>query len=255
MRHRVVLLGEMHDNPHHHRLRAEALATALATDPSSRPALLMEQFDRERQADIERARRERPRDAAYLIAQATPERSAWNWVFYRPFVALALQYDLPLIAVNVSRADAQRVVREGIAAAFSSAELARLELHAPLPPAVVAAIEEAVRVGHCDALPRTLLPAMARAQMARDAAMALALHDRGATGAVLIAGNGHVRRDFGVPVWLARLGAKPAWVVGFTEAGTIEAAGAYDRQIATEAHVRPDPCAEFRRRNGAASGG
>ena len=46
-------------------------------------------------------------------------------------------------------------------------------------------------------------PLMARAQFARDAVMARALAAHAERGVVLLAGNGHVRRDIGVPRWLA----------------------------------------------------
>src|SRR6267378_6106224 len=48
----IVLLGEVHDNAEQHAVRAQALALLLQA--GSRPALAFEQFDRERQADIDR---------------------------------------------------------------------------------------------------------------------------------------------------------------------------------------------------------
>ena len=65
----VVLLGEVHDNAVQHRLRLEVLRRAFAA--GWRPAIAMEQFDRERQGDIDRARAERPGDAQALIERAT----------------------------------------------------------------------------------------------------------------------------------------------------------------------------------------
>ena len=73
---RVVVLGEVHDNAKQHALRLSALKALVAS--GARPALAFEQFDRERQGDIERARRERPRDADYLIAQAGGA-PGWHW--------------------------------------------------------------------------------------------------------------------------------------------------------------------------------
>jgi len=64
--HRIVLLGEVHDNAIQHALRAAALRQWV--EQGARPALAFEQFDREHQPDIERSRRERPSDADYLIA-------------------------------------------------------------------------------------------------------------------------------------------------------------------------------------------
>ena len=101
----IVLLGEVHDNPVQHGLRLEVLRRAF--EAGWRPAIAMEQFDREHQSDIERARMERPLDANYLIEKAAPDHGksindGWNWEYYRPFVALALQYDVPLLSANLS---------------------------------------------------------------------------------------------------------------------------------------------------------
>ena len=250
-RHRLVLLGEVHDNLHHHRLRHAALKTALEANPRYRPALLMEQFDRERQDDIERARRERPRDAAYLVTQASPQPTrpggaGWNWDFYRPFVQLALDYDLPLIAANVSRADLMRLASGGFKAVFTPAQLATLKLDQPVPATLQSTLEQDIHTGHCNALPAAALAPMARGQMARDAFMAWQLSQHAARGAVLLAGNGHVRKQVAAPFWLARMGsAEQAYVAGFGETGGADAAANYDRLIVTAAVARPHPCEAF----------
>jgi uncharacterized iron-regulated protein len=92
----VVLLGEVHDNATQHHLRLASLQRAI--ERGWRPVIAMEQFDIDRQADINRARAERPRDAQHLIDTAAAPQGGWNWDFYRPFVALALSHDLPLRA-------------------------------------------------------------------------------------------------------------------------------------------------------------
>src|SRR5438270_13195976 len=56
--HRIVLLGEVHDNAVQHALRAAALRQWVGQ--GARPAIALEQFDREHQPDSERAWRERP---------------------------------------------------------------------------------------------------------------------------------------------------------------------------------------------------
>src|SRR5437879_4352246 len=108
----VVMLGEVHDNAEQHRLRLELLRRVFAS--GWRPAIAMEQFDREHQADIDRARREKPTDAQHLIDAAAPSsnRSAggWNWDLYRPVVALALEYEVSLIAASVLSLGAAKVV-------------------------------------------------------------------------------------------------------------------------------------------------
>ena len=230
-----VLLGEVHDNAAGQRQRLEALTRAV--EQGWRPAIAMEQFDRERQADIDRARRERSRDADYLIAQAGG--GAWQWPLYRPVVALALRYDLPLVAANLSRADAGKIVRGGLDGLFSVEERQQLGLSGALPPDLVAAQTAVLDRGHCGNFPRAMLPGMLAAQAARDAVMAQALRPYAGRGAVLIAGNGHVRRDIGVPRWLGG-DAADAVSIGYVE--NAPGKGEFDMAVVVPAVEREDPC-------------
>ena len=121
----VVLLGEVHDNAVQHALRAQALQRLL--DTGARPALLMEQFDRERQGDLDRALGRPDATPDRVIAAATPADPAlqgWDWALYRPYVALAIAYHLPMVAANVSRDDTRRVLRTRSRAAYAQAEVA-----------------------------------------------------------------------------------------------------------------------------------
>jgi uncharacterized iron-regulated protein len=248
----IVLLGEVHDNAAQHRLRLELLQRAFGA--GWRPAVVMEQFDIERQADIDRARRERPRDAQHLIDQAATRAErpgeGWNWAFYRPYVALALEYDVPLVAGNLSNAQTRRIVRGGLAASFDAERLSALGLDRPIPAEWQQAQEREIDHGHCGALPATLWPRMAQAQFARDAVMADLLRRHAQRGAVLLAGNGHVRRDLGVPRWLGAEAAR-LFTVGLLERDdTRTPAGAFDATLRTEVAERPDPCAGFKTRSG-----
>jgi uncharacterized iron-regulated protein len=246
----VVLLGEVHDNAELHRLRLEDLRRAFSA--GWRPAIAMEQFDRDRQADIDRARLDPSIDAQGLIALAAPAgaRSGWNWDHYRPYVALALEYGVPLIAANLSNADTAKIVRGGYAAVFDAAATESLGLQAPLPADLQAAQEREIDAGHCHVLPRAAWPQMARAQFARDAVMAqtLRLH-AGPGGIVLLAGNGHVRRDMGVPRWIDAPLKDRLFAVGYLERGLEpRMARAFDAVVRADPTERPDPCVEFKRR-------
>jgi uncharacterized iron-regulated protein len=244
----IVLLGEVHDNAAQHRLRLELLRRAFAA--GWRPAIVMEQFDVERQADIDRARREQPRDAQHVIDQATTRAAqpggGWNWAFYKPYVALALEHDVPLLAANLATADTRRIVRGGLAASFDAERLAALGLNRPIAAEWQQAQEREIDRGHCGALPATLWPRMAQAQFARDAVMADVLRRHAERGAVLLAGNGHVRRDLGVPRWL-EAEAQRVFTVGLLEQGDAQTLpGAFDVTLRTEAAERADPCAGFK---------
>jgi uncharacterized iron-regulated protein len=242
----VVLLGEVHDNAVQHRVRAEALRRLL--EGGARPAIAFEQFDRERQGDIDRARREPPPEgrslADHVIAQARAPKDTWDWARYRPFVELALRYDLPIVAANLSRSAAARVAREGPGAVFTTAE--RAELALDRFDDILAMHEHVVQVGHCDMLPTSALPGLARAQIARDAVLAKSLRPYLERGVVLLTGNGHARRDIGVPRHLAAADQARAWSIGLLEEGSEERHRLFDVALVSPAQDRPDPCAAMR---------
>ena len=236
---RIVILGEVHDNAAQHALRAAALRRIVKQ--GARPAIAFEQFDRDQQAAIDRSRRERPGDAAYLVAQARGAPS-WNWKLYQPFVALALEYDLPIVAANLSRGEAMQIAT---APAVSDTRA--------LPPGFLAAHEAAIARGHCNLLPADALPAMASAQMARDRTLAEAIRPYAARGVVLLTGNGHARVDIGVPFWLTANERRESVSIGVLERDDgpdAEETDPFDAFVLTERAKRPDPCEDLRRRMG-----
>lgn len=249
--HPIVIFGETHDNAAQHALRAATLR--LVFEHGARPALAFEQFDRERQADIDAVRRDR--DATGSSTEVAARIAAlgnrgWNWDFYRPYLQIALDYQVPIIAANLSRADAIRIARNGFDAALAPAQQARLGLDR-LWPALVATQQREIEAGHCGLLPADDVAPLARAQIARDAIMALEIAPYAARGVILLTGNGHARRDVGVAHYLALPGMDraPALTIGLLEdaGGGDPPAKAYDVVVTTPAQPRPDPCEELRR--------
>ncbi len=238
----VVLLGEIHDNAAQHAVRAQALARVLQN--GLRPALAFEQFDRELQADIDRVLSQAPAEgvdrAAELVALGG---RGWDWNLYRPYLQLALQYRLPIVAADLSRADAMRVSKEGFGAVFDAAAQHQLGLDA-LPQGLLAAQQQAVERGHCHQMPAQMLPALARAQIARDATLAQAIEPYLQRGVILLTGNGHVRRDIGVPYFLPAAQRERVLSIALVERDSSDevAAGAYDVIFLTPVQVRKDPC-------------
>lgn len=233
----LVLLGEVHDNVEQHRLRAQALRSLLET--GARPALLMEQFDREHQADLDRVLARPGVTPDDVIAAATtgdPAMQGWSWSLYRPYLALAIEYGLPVVAVNVSRADTRVIVAEGLSAQG---------FDATVPDDISRTQAEAIVAGHCGMIDTPLATKMSDAQVARDQFMAKAItaHPR---GAVLLAGNGHVRRDIGVPRWLDVATRARSVSIGLLEADDPNV-DAFDVAIMTPVQDRPDPCEAMRR--------
>ncbi len=240
----VVLLGEVHDNAVQHAVRAQALKQLLQS--GARPALAFEQFDRERQGDIERVRREPglPGTARVDRLVALGARS-WNWTLYRPYLQLALDFDLPIVAADLSRADAMRVSQQGFGAVFDESARAALGLDR-LPDELLEAQQKAIELGHCHQMPADMLADIARAQIARDATLARSIQPYLARGVVLLTGNGHARRDLGVPRYLPAAELARVISIGLLEADTPAEdvpAGAFDAVFWTAVQKRADPCA------------
>lgn len=233
----LVLLGEVHDNAVQHAMRAEALRTLL--EGGARPSLLMEQFDRERQAALDRALAQPGATVDAVIAAAAPGDPAmqgWTWPFYKPYIALAIDYKLPIVAANVSRDDTRRVLKDGLTA---------LGFEARVPADIEAAQASVIVDGHCGMIDTAMAGRMVGAQVARDQFMARAIEANAARGAVLIAGNGHVRQDVGVPRWLNEATRARSVSIGLLEPGDPNMA-AFDVAFVTTAQSRPDPCESMR---------
>ena len=232
----VVLLGEVHDNAAQHALRLAAFKAWL--ESGARPALALEQFDRDQQPLIDRLLAQTPApDADGLIAAAGG--SGWLWPHYKPFIALALQYGLPIVAANMSREDTRRVMREGLAATG---------FNAAVPAAVLQAQAAGIEASHCGLLDAATAGRMAQAQVARDQFMAQVLQAHAERGVVLLAGNGHVRTDLGAPLWLPAAVRVRSEAIGVLEQGdtTGSTQPAFDRRVFTAAQPRPDPCEAMR---------
>lgn len=243
----ILLMGEVHDNPAGHQRRFEDLQKFVLE--GARPVLAMEQFDREYQAELSKAQAEcGTADCllSHLNDKIAGERSkkTWDWAYYRPVIQLALDYKLPLLAANLSRHDAARVMHEGYAAALDAGTIQNYQLDQLLPVSLVGGQRVELEAGHCGKMPSDLMPGMIRAQIARDVWMAKLIASQAGHDVVLLAGNGHVRRDLGVPHWLsadqqAHLQIH-AYVEANTDAGTHN--DLYDFTHIVQALPRPDPC-------------
>ncbi|OGA98239.1 MAG: hypothetical protein A3E25_15960 [Burkholderiales bacterium RIFCSPHIGHO2_12_FULL_69_20] len=239
----ALLLGEVHDNAAQHALRLQALAALLAQD--DRPALLLEPFDRERQPAIDLALQadaagptDAPIDARIdAVIAASGQVAGWHWPLYRPYIGLALQHGLPIVAANVSRAESRRIIALGLGPTGWQPEV---------PEDISRAQAAAIERSHCGQVDAGLAVRLSQAQVARDQFMARMISTHAARGVVLLAGNGHVRRDIGVPRWLSPALRARCHVVGFLEPDD-HSGSAYDEVVRTAAQPREDPCAQMRR--------
>jgi uncharacterized iron-regulated protein len=75
--------------------------------------------------------------------------------------------------------------------------------------------------------------------------MAKTIHEHGAHGLILLAGNGHVRKDIGVYYWLGNAERARTQAHAYTEDTEAPTPALYDHTNRVEPFDRPDPCEAF----------
>ena len=234
----VVLLGELHDNAQHHALRAgliKQLARAKLTVVA------------EHLPDGARVKAE----GALLsdLQAAGFDAKGWSWPLHLPLFEAVRTADLLLVGGNLPKGFSKRLYSEGEAGL--PAPLAQTYRAATLDATATLRLDKDLIDGHCGKLPDKYLQPMRLVQRATDLSMAQALLDH--QPSVLVAGNGHVRKDYGVPQVLRAL----APGLKFTSVGFYENdqpleelvksfGGRYDILWLTEPAQRTDPCADFK---------
>ena len=178
----LLLLGEQHDEPSHHRLERE-LVQALA-GRGVLAALALEMVDS-------------GASTAGLAPQASVAEvkralhwgdGGWPWVDYGPAVMAAVAAGVPVFGANLQRGRLRSAMADA-------------SLDGMLPGPAIKAQQQAIREGHCGLLPESQIAPMTRMQIARDRNMAETLAGLAVPGktVLLIAGAGHVDPEVGVP--------------------------------------------------------
>jgi uncharacterized iron-regulated protein len=212
-----LLLGEKHDNLDHHLLQAEVLRSLIAL--GRRPAVGFEMFGLDDASAIANHLASAPNDAAGLGRAVNWNKSGWpDWAMYQPIAEAALQARLRIVATNLPLATARKMSSDGLAALEPSVRR-ELGLDRPLSDAMFATMATDIRNSHCGYASEGSVKAMVGVQRARDAQMAQSLIAAGIPdGAILVAGAGHVRNDYGIPVYLtAKAAGKQVISIAFLE--------------------------------------
>jgi uncharacterized iron-regulated protein len=212
-----VLLGERHDNPDHHLLQAEALRSLIAV--GRRPAVGFEMLGLDDAGAVANHLAAAPNDAAGLGQAVNWNKRGWpDWAMYQPIAEAALQAKLRIVPTNLPLATATKMTRNGLAA-LDPSMVRELRLDQPPPEPVFARMAADIRDAHCGYAPEEILKPMVDVQRARDSQMAeslMAADDP--DGAILVAGAGHVRNDYGIPIYLrAKAPEKRVISIAFVE--------------------------------------
>jgi len=260
----LVLLGEVHDNPMHHRVRRWLIESSRAAHRDWQPGAVFEHIRTDQQSALEQFKALGDAGRADdLLGLLEWDKSGWPPAsIYRPLFEAVVATRLPILAGNTPRDRIKAVARQGLPA-LTPEERTRLRLDTPFPQPLSAALSQELADSHCGALPLQAMDGMAAAQRYRDAHMADALlaAEQSHGSAILIAGNGHVRSDRGVP-WHIRQRKPDARVMSVVlvevEDGKTEPAAylprdpdgkpAADLLIFTPRAERADPCESFRKK-------
>lgn len=236
---RIYLLGEVHDNPNGHTLRLELVMQLISQ--KQKPVVAMEQFDRENQQALDLALTSCQDIDCVLAKVATP---GWDWLFYKPYVQLALDKKITLVAANLSNTDVRKVMTQGFSSVYSPLEIDEYKL-AQLPMHLLNDQRNSIQEGHCNMLPIQAIDPMVRGQIARDVWMANVVNNVKTQTVILIAGNGHIRKDAGVFQWLTRQNKLTTQVHGYVEQADKSDANWYDHVHVIPTIEREDPCRVF----------
>jgi len=233
----LILLGELHDNPHHHHARAQ-LINLLHEAPRTVVAEHLSAASSVTFADSTL----RSLESAGFNAQA------WGWPLHAPLFNALRANGSPVIGGNLPKGFSREIFKNR-QHAFSEQAL-RIYQQATLTNTARETLDQDLINGHCGQLPEQYLEPMRMVQRATDISLATELIKN--KPALLIAGNGHVRKDYGVPqVLAARDPALKITSVGFYEqhGDTLEQLQSlsekYDFVWFTEPAQRENPCENF----------
>ncbi|SMH51486.1 ChaN family lipoprotein [Maritimibacter sp. HL-12] len=234
----IVVLGEVHDNPAHHAVQAEAVA-ALA------PRAVV--FEMLTEAQAARVSDDALDDPDALAESLDWSASGWpDFEMYYPIFTAGR--GAAVYGAAVPREEARTAMQIGIARAFG-AQAEAYGLTSELDAEELADRLNLQMAAHCNALPLDLLPGMVDLQRLRDAVLARAALDALAeTGGpvAVITGNGHARKDWGLPAYVARIAPEVSlFSLGQSEDGAAPEGG-FDLVLDAPGVDRPDPCLAFR---------
>lgn len=215
---KVILLGEKHDNPHHHQLQKEILEQLL--EAGKRPALGFETFSQDQTGllmNFTQGRASHFKPAAEDKQEEFLRRQlGWvhrqEWELYAPLLRLAKKYRLPVFGADLPVGTRVRLTRSGLAEMYPFEKDGLVDTGFRMEP-YRQLMQQKLAVAHCQTAEESLLERLYQTWLARNDAMAHAVVAAGESlrdqPVVVVLGAGHVEHDMGVMERIAF--HKPRW--------------------------------------------
>jgi uncharacterized iron-regulated protein len=261
---KYILIGEIHDNAQHHQNQAKWLGAAVGT--GEKPAVIFEMIPRSMQGQVDTFLSSSTATAETFGNTVDWEERGWPaWSLYQPIMDVIIENELPVIAGGVDRDLVMEIGQNG-ASVLKTQKRTAWGLDEALPAALRDDLLTELEQSHCGLMPKAALTGMIPVQRARDGSLAEAMFE-GANEhgkAVMIAGNGHVRKDRGAPLILRALDSEnDSLVIGqiqvrdgtneFADYRSADLPPPYDVVIFTSANPPVDHCEKLREQLGKAS--
>ena len=186
----IILLGEIHDNVFQHRARADLISRV----QSKEFAIVSEHLV----SGSEIAYSGRLLEDLEIIGF---NKKAWSWPVHEVLYKKFEEFSLPVFGGNLSEKDINNI--------YAGRRLSQSDTLTPIVKR--SALDNQSKdkllndlvVGHCGVVEEDFLSFMFKVQRLRDASLAYIASK--VAPAIVIAGNGHVRRDYGVPQILKKM--------------------------------------------------
>jgi uncharacterized iron-regulated protein len=220
----ALLIGEQHDAAEHQQIEQQVVAHLAGRGLLA--ALALEMAD----AGASTAKL-KPTATEQQVRNALKwNDTGWPWAAYGPAVMTAVRAGVPVLGANLPMTQMRGSMGDA-------------KLDTQLPGPALKAQQQLIRIGHCNLLPESQITPMTRVQIAKDMAMAKTIEEVALPGkvVVLLAGNGHVNRQLGVPQHLpSTLHAK---AVHLRAGDATEKDAAFDSTWPTPPLAEKDYCA------------
>lgn len=192
-----ILLGETHDNIRHH-LNQGWVIDNLARQADS-TSVSFEMIDNTQAKFIAKTNIKKTDE---LIELLNHYNSGWEYeTYYKGLFERVLQAGFRIYPANIERRKLINIIRQNNSELPTETE--QLMTQVSLTHDMENSLQKEIVESHCGMIDLETAKPMMQGQYIRDATMALSLLNSDAGKRVLIAGNGHVRKDRGVPQYLS----------------------------------------------------